>query len=84
MTWDLAENALDYKVDPFTWLFPPVPLILLALEGVQQQQIMAILICLEWTRAMWWLQVVKLRIEKAPICLPEAAKCLRFPRGSTE
>ena len=39
MTWDqdpqaVAINALDYYCDPVTWLFPPVPLIPLALEGV--------------------------------------------------
>ena len=28
--------------------------------------------------------MVDLRTEIAPICLPVAADCLRFPRGSTE
>ena len=30
----VAINTLDYYWDPVTWLFPPVPLIPLALEGV--------------------------------------------------
>ena len=56
MTWEedsraMAINALDYYWDPVTWLFPPVPLIPLALEGVLEQQIMVILICPGWTGA---------------------------------
>ena len=52
MTWDwdicaVAVNALDYYWDPITWLFPPVPLIPLALKGVQQHQVDVILISLE-------------------------------------
>ena len=59
MTWEedpraVAINTLDYNWDPVTWLFPPVPLIPLALEGVLEQQIVAILICPGWTGAMWW------------------------------
>ena len=89
MTWDrdpkaMAINTLDFYWDPVTWLFPPVPLIPLALERVLQQQIMAILICPGWTGAMWWPQLVKLRTEMAPICLPAAADCLKFPKGSME
>ena len=80
----MAINALDFYWDPVTWLFPPVPLIPLALERVLQQQIMAILICLGWTGAMWWPQLVKLRTELAPICLPAAADCLKFGKGSKE
>ena len=57
MTWEedsraTAINPLDYYWDPVTWLFPPVPLIPLALEGVLEQQIKVILICPEWTGAM--------------------------------
>ena len=89
MTWDqdphaVAINALDFYWDPVTWLFPPVPLIPLALERVLQQQIMAILICPGWTGATWWPQLVELRTEMAPIRLPVAADCLKFPKGSTE
>ena len=89
MTWDIdpyavATNTLDYYWDPITWLFPPVPLIPLALERVLQQQIMAILICLGWTGAMWWPQLVELRTEMAPIHLPAVADCLKFPKGSME
>ena len=89
MTWDkdpkaVATNTLDYCWDPITWLFPPVPLIPLALERVLQQQIMAILICLGWTGATWWPQLVKLRTELAPIHLPAAADCLKFGKGSKE
>ena len=80
----MAINALDYYWDPETWLFSPVPLIPLALEGVLEQQIVAILICPGWTGVTWWPQLVKLRTEMAPICLPVAADCLRFPRGITE
>ena len=59
MTWEkdpkaVATNALDFYWDPVTWLFPPVPLIPLALERVLQQQIMVILICPGWTGVMWW------------------------------
>ena len=32
-------NTLYYYWDPVTWLFPPIPLISLALEGVLEQQI---------------------------------------------
>ena len=72
MTWEedsraMTINALDYYWDPETWLFPMVPLIPLALEGVLEQQIEAILICPGWTGAMWWPQLVKLRTEMAPI-----------------
>ena len=72
MTWEqdsraTAVNTLDYYWDPVTWLFPPVPLIPLALEGVLEQQIEAILICPGWKGAMWWPQLVKLRTEMAPI-----------------
>ena len=89
MTWEqdsraTAINALDYYWDPVTWLFPPDPLIPLALEGVLEQQIEAILICPGWTGAMWWPQLVELRTKMAPICLPAAADCLKFCRGSTE
>ena len=80
----MAINALDYYSDPVTWLFPPVPLIPLALEGVLEQQIEVILICPGWTGAMWWSQLVKLRTEMAPICLPAVAVCLKFPKGSME
>ena len=71
MTWnqdprEVAVNALDYQWDPTTWLFPPVPLLPQVLEEVQQQQIEAILICPEWTGAMWWPQLVELRTEMAP------------------
>ena len=83
MTWEkdhraVATNALDYY-----WV-PPVPLIPLVLERVQEQQIVVILICPEWTGAMWWPQLVELRTEMAPIQLPAAANCLRLPKGSTE
>ena len=51
MTWSqdskaLDVNTLDYYWDPVIGLFPLVPLIPLALEGVLQQQIKVILICL--------------------------------------
>ena len=44
MTWDqdpraVAANALIQDWDPVTWLFPLVPLIPFALDGVLQQQI---------------------------------------------
>ena len=89
MTWDrdpkaVVTNALDYYWDPITWLFPPVPLIPLALERVLQQQIMAILICPGWTGATWWPQLVKLRTKLAPIRLSAAADCLKFHKGSKE
>jgi hypothetical protein len=89
MTWEedtraTATNALDYYWDPITWLFPPVPLIPLALERVLEQQIEAILICPGWTGAKWWPQLVDLRSKWAPIRLPAAADCLRLPKGRTE
>ena len=80
----VAIKALDFYWDPVTWLFPPVPLIPLALEGVLQQQIMEILIRLGWTPAMWWPQLVELRRELAPIHLPAAADCLKFHKESKE
>ena len=48
MTWSqdsraVAVNILDYYWYPVTWLFPLVPLIPLALEKAQQQQIGVIL-----------------------------------------
>ena len=66
LTWEedsrvSAINALGYYWDPVTWPFPPVPLFPLALERVSEQQIEAILICLEWKGAMWWPQSVELR-----------------------
>ena len=67
-----------------TWLFPLVPLFPLALERVLEQQIEAILICLGWKGAMWWPQLVELRIEMVSICLPAAEDCLRLLKGSTE
>ena len=89
MTWDkdpnaVTTNALDYYWDPITWLFPPVPLIPLALKRVLQQQMMVILICLGWTGVTWWSQLVKLRRELAPIHLPVAANCLKFGKESKE
>ena len=89
MTWEedprvVAINTLDYNLDLVTWLFPPVPLIPLALEGVLEQQIVVILICPGWTGAVWWPQLVELRTEMAPIHLPAAGKCLRFPKRSKE
>ena len=89
MTWEqdsraTAINALDYYWDPVTWLFPLVPLIPLALERVLEQQIEAILICPRWKGAMWWPQLVKLRMEMAPVRLPAAADCLKLPKGRTE
>ena len=80
----MAINALDYYWDPETWIFPQSPLIHLALEGVLEQQILAILICLEWMGTMWWPQLVKLRAEMAPTHLSAAAYFLRFPKGSIE
>ena len=52
MTWEQDSgateiNTLDYYWDPVTWLFPLVPLIPLALEGVSEQQIKVNLICPE-------------------------------------
>merc|ERR1712089_24487 len=89
MTWNkdsrtVAVNALDCYWDPGTWLIPPVPFIPLALEGVLEQQIKVILICPGWKGAMWWPQLVKLRTEMAPIHLPAALDCLKFPKGSTD
>ena len=89
MTWEedprvTAINTLDYYWDPVTWLFPQVPLIPLALEGVLEQQIMANLIYPGWTGATWWPQLVKLRTEMAPISLPSAVDCLKFPKAITE
>ena len=89
MTWEedyraMAINALDYYWDPVSWLFPPVPLIPLALERVLEQQIKVILICLGWKGEMWWPQLVELRTEMALIWLPAAADCLRLPRRRTE
>ena len=55
----IAINALDYYWDPETWLFPPLPLIPLVLEGVLEQQIEVILICPGWEGAMWWPQLVR-------------------------
>ena len=55
-----------------------------ALKEVQQQQIKAILICPGWTGAMWWPQLVELRTEMAPIRLPAAVDCLKFPWGRME
>ena len=80
----MAINALDYYWDLVTWLFPPVPLIPLALEGVLEQQIVVILICPGWIGATWWPQLVKLRTKMAPIHLPAAVDCLKFPKGSKE
>ena len=80
----MAINALDYYWDPVTWLFPPVHLIPLSLERVSEQQIEGILICPRWKGAMWLPQLVKLRMEMAPIQLPAAVDCLRLPRGSIE
>ena len=79
----MAVNTLYCYWDLVTWLFPWIPLIPLALEGVLEQQIMAFLICPGWTGATWWPQLVELRT-KAPICLPVAADCLKFPKGCTE
>ncbi len=86
MTWEedpraAATNGLDYYWDPVTWLFPLVPLIPFALEGVSEQQIEVILICPGWPEAMWWPQLVELRTEMAPIRMPVAADCLKFPQG---
>ena len=80
----MAINALDYYWDPETWLFPLVPLIPLVLEGVLEQQIEVILICLGWKGAMWWPQLVELRTGMAPIRLPTAADCLKYGKGSIE
>ena len=33
---------------------------------------------------MWWPQLVELTTDLAPIQLPAAADCLKFPKGSTE
>ena len=89
MTWDqdphvVAVNAQDFYWEPVTWLFPLVLLIPLALERVLQQKIMVILINPGWTGAMRWYQKVELRTELAPICLPAAADCLKFHKGSKE
>ncbi len=59
----MAINALDYYWDLVSWLFPPVPLIPLALEGVLEQQIMVILICPGWKGEIWWPQLIELRTE---------------------
>ena len=83
-SWAVAVNNLVYYWDPVTWWFSLVPLIPLVLEGVLEQQIEANVICPGWEGAMWWPQLVKLRTEMAPICLPVAADCLKFPKGSTE
>ena len=85
MTWEqdsraTAINTLDYYGNLETWLFPPVPLIPLALEGVLDQQIEAILIFPGWTGAMWWPQLVKLRTEMALICQQQCIASI-FPGG---
>ena len=86
MTWEqdpraVAINALIHDWDLVTLLFPPVSLI--PLVQVLEQQIVAILICPGWTGALWWPQLVKLRV-MAPICLPPAEECIKFPKGSRE
>ena len=66
MTWNqdpraVAVNTPDYQRDPTTKLLPPVPLLPLVFEEVQQQKIDVILICAEWKKAMWWPQLAALR-----------------------
>jgi hypothetical protein len=89
MTWEddskaVAINALDYKWDPVTWLFPPVPLVQEVLHRVQEQQIEAILICPWWEGAKWWSHLVGVRTKNAPVRLKKAEDCLKFPRGISQ
>ena len=50
----VAVNALVWKWDLVTWLFPPVPLIPEVLLIVEEQKIEAVLICPGWEGSMWW------------------------------
>ena len=89
MTWEddfktVEINALDYKWDPVTWLFPPVPLVQEVLQRVQEQQIEAILICPWWEGAKWWSHLVGVRTKNAPVRLKKAEDCLKFPRGNSQ
>ena len=74
MTWNqdpraVVVNTQDYQRDQTTKLFPPIHLLPLVLEEVQQQKINVILICAEWKEAMWWPQLAALRIKTAQIQL---------------
>ena len=89
MTWEqdsraMAINALDYYWDPETWLFPLGPSHSSSsrgglrttdqgdsdLSGVEGSNVVA--------------SAGQTKDRKAPICLPAAVDCLKFPKGSTE
>ena len=76
-------NTLDYHLDSITWLYQLVSLHPQLLEEEKEHQIEVILMFPWWTGAMWWPQLVELRV-KAPIRLPPAEECLKFPKTQSK
>ena len=65
----VASDALLHSWDPITFLFPPLPLLLKALQKVETQGIRAVLVCPKWPNAMWWPMVMSMMSEP-PLPLP--------------
>ena len=80
----MAIIVLDYHWDPETWLFPSVPLIPLALEGVQQQLIKTIFICPRGMGAMWWPKLVRTENRNGSNQIVGGCGLPHFPKRSKE
>ena len=85
LSWDpdqaaLGRDALQYKWDPITYLFPPVPLIPKILNKVKEEKIEAILVCPQWPTSMWWLLVQNM-LQKPPFPLPHFREIVTHVSG---
>ena len=78
----VARDALRAQWDPITYLFPPVPLLMKALNKVRSQEIQAILVCPRWPTAMWWTLVTELLVVP-PLPLPHCRSALETVQGET-
>ena len=64
-----AQEALLSQWDPVTYLFPPVPLLPKVVRKIKDQKIRAILVCPQWSTALWWGPMQDMMVEP-PMMLP--------------
>ena len=77
----LAQDAFSVvKWPQRIYVFPPVPLIPMALEKIGRDQSTAILIVPGWRSALWWDQISNMLLQE-PVSLGDYRKVLWSPRG---
>ena len=59
----VARDALLHPWDPVSYAFPPVPLILKALQKLEREKIRVVMILPKWPSALWWPHVQSLLLD---------------------